>query len=107
MDRKIFLKVTMGKIMLALILFLISSLPPFVTKIDSWSNGLPLTFIGYYPGPAIAGCNPYSTVGLPPNLCGKTANLHFFSITNMIFNLIFWYLVSCLVVFIFNKIRKK
>ena len=102
-----FFKLTGGKLILSLILFLISNFPVNSGKIDDWSSGLPLTFIEYYPGPTIAGCDPYSTAGLPPNLCGETAFLHSFSITNIILDLIFWYLVSCLIAFVFIKIKKK
>lgn len=76
---KEFLKPTIGKIILFIILFFIS----FV--FSYFAQGFPLKFMEFY---------------IP-------TGLQFKSLFNLISDIVFWYLVVCLIVFIYHKIRKK
>jgi len=93
MGLKQFLKPNWEKIVLILILFgigiVISILSNACIGCYDTILGFPLSF--------------YVKKGWPPSEIGKTT----FSIPNLIIDIVFWYVLSCLIVWIYKKYKKK
>lgn len=91
MNWKEFLKPDWRKILLFVILsILLSAIPNFVIEIPVFcglSFGIPLPF--------------YCSLILPFDFNGG------FVITNLFVDIIFWYLLSCLIVWIYGKLKKE
>jgi len=99
MTLKQFLKPDWRKIVITLALISLSFLyiyEPVVLDAYEAYRGLPLFYWKYFVGTGllIEGMKPPEPV---------TEFLYF----NLIINLIFWYLVSCLIVWIYDKVKKK
>jgi hypothetical protein len=96
MNWKEFFKPTVGKIILFIVLMgglnylIISTIHVLDARI---LIGLPL---GFYPKGSFY-C-PSTTTCVPPPVE--------FSWFNFIFDIIFWYLISCLIIFIYRKVKK-
>ena len=92
MFMKDFLKPTKGKIILMIILFLII---PIIILYLFKEPSLNLQFLYTLPLPLFIS---YGT-----DISGLTFD---FKILNLIIDIIFWYLISCIMMFFMNKIRK-
>lgn len=95
MNWKQFLKPNWGKIVIFVILILVTSIIPnlFTYGADIGINyGFPFNFYGCCGGPAL--------------LPGQTSP-SFFRYYAIIMNIVIWYLFSCLIVWIYGKVRGK
>ncbi len=102
MKIKEFLKLETRKKMIFVILFIIANFDFFFVLFTTGGDvgyfelvGFPLRFY------KSAVC---SNFGEP---YGVTCGGGFFSLPYLIFNIIFWYVVSCLIVWIYDKVKKK
>ena len=95
MNWKQFLKPNRRKIIVGLLFFVLISLSLPTYSFKAPTYGIPLEF--YY-----VGHNPSSTFcQLPP--CPEP----WFNFPNLLIDLVFWYILSCLIVWIYDKFRKK
>jgi len=94
MNYKEFFKPTIGKIILFIVLFLISFFilsKFFILAGDPFPQGFPFTFVQF------SGCSTPS-----PNSCWDTKMTSYF---NLFLDIIFWYLISCIIFPIFRKYK--
>jgi len=95
MNFKKFLKPDWRKIVVFLILSIISSFytTPYFKVFGSY--GLPLTYFTYVPESSFCDLEP----------CPKQGFNVFYQ--NLLIDIIFWYILSCLIVWIYDKVKKK
>ncbi len=97
-DWKEFLKPDWKKIILFLILIIATSVPSniFIEGADIGKNhGFPFNFYGYGGG-----------LALLMNIPGQQIQ-SYFDVSPLIANIIIWYLISCLIILVYNKYRSK
>ena len=105
MNWKEFLKPTLIKVILFLILFIPTSL--FLTRSTSkstWSVGFPFGIYSCIVGDNSPMCS------ISPSYEFMNFNLSNYAgwmLEGLLLNIIIWYLVSCLIIWIFNKSKKK
>ena len=90
MDIKDFLRLSLGRIILLIIIFLLSSILPAIGSFDHVTFGLPFTFAASF-GPT------------PSQQTGH----NYFSFPYLIIDLIVIYLISCAIVSVYRGIRNR
>ena len=94
MKFKDFFKVTWARILLTIALALLSS---------NWIIGYNAINNGPIYGSPLVFYSCIFPVALPELIgCGSSFNLFY-----LLFDLIFWYIISCIITFVYNKIRNK
>ena len=101
MDWKEFLKPDLRKILVFVILSLILYFIPIDASYESWDvQGLPIPAYICYKGEELTPFVSFWLINMPMPPCG-------FIYQFLIIDLIFWYLLSCLIVWVYNKVKKK
>ncbi|MFH0832638.1 MAG: hypothetical protein V1900_02895 [Candidatus Aenigmatarchaeota archaeon] len=95
MKLKEFLKQSGLKVVLTLILLIASSVPDISVQCPGCvreAHGFPLDLYG------LPGCEPTPTSNCPGYM------IHY---SGLLVDVIFWYLIACLIIFAYKKIKKK
>ncbi len=108
----------MKSVVLTLVLLIISTLITFIIPLGIETYGIPFPRAGDIPSYGYFPPKTYSGIGFP--LMFYTYNYEVFgppenpiylpllyNYYNFIIDVIFWYIVSCLIIFIYNKSKKK